>query len=102
MSDSAANFSFPNRTPVFTTVLVLVCFAVLGWVAKKVYFSHPDEAAPIEGVRSPADRKELLTEHQAKEKEALTTYGWIDQKGGVVRLPIDRAIELTAHDLGKK
>lgn len=29
------------------------------------------------------------------EQEKLTTYGWVDQAGGIVRLPIDRAMELT-------
>ncbi len=32
------------------------------------------------------------------EAEKLGSYGWVDQDGGVVRLPIDRAMELT---LGK-
>jgi hypothetical protein len=31
------------------------------------------------------------------EEKALTSYGWVDQKAGVVRIPIDRAIELTAQ-----
>jgi hypothetical protein len=30
----------------------------------------------------------------AQENQALTTYGWVDQKSGVVRIPIDRAMEL--------
>lgn len=29
------------------------------------------------------------------EQAKLTTYGWIDKSSGVVRLPIDRAMELT-------
>jgi len=29
--------------------------------------------------------------------ETLATYGWVDQKAGVVRIPIDRAIEIMAH-----
>jgi hypothetical protein len=31
---------------------------------------------------------------QAREDVALTTYGWVDQKAGVVRIPIERAMEL--------
>jgi hypothetical protein len=30
----------------------------------------------------------------AQENQALTTYGWVDQKSGVVRIPIDHAMEL--------
>ena len=51
---------------------------------------------------TPAERKALLTEQRAKEQAAATTYGWVDQPKGVVRLPIDRAIELTVRDLAKK
>jgi hypothetical protein len=31
---------------------------------------------------------------RAEEEEILTTYGWVDKNRGVVRLPIDRAMEL--------
>jgi len=101
MSDSA-NFSFPHRTPVFTTVVVLVCFAVFGWLATKIYAPHAYTVDKVEGVRTPADRKVLLADHRAKEQADATSYGWIDQKAGVVRLPIDRAIELTVRDQAKK
>ena len=30
----------------------------------------------------------------AQENEILSTYGWVDKKAGVVRIPIDRAMEL--------
>src|ERR1700680_5009515 len=30
----------------------------------------------------------------AQEEQTLSTYGWIDKKGGVVRIPLDRALEL--------
>ena len=101
MSDSA-NFSFPHRTPVFTTLLVLACFACFGWLALKIYVPHASVVDKIEGVRSPADRKLLLVEHRAKEQAAAQDYGWVDQKAGVVRLPIDRAIALTAAEQAKQ
>jgi len=101
MSDSSS-FSFPHRTPVFTTVLVLLCFALFGWLARKVYAPHAYAVDKIEGVRTPADRKALLTDKLAKEQVAATTYAWVDQKAGIVRLPIDRAIELTVRDHAKK
>ncbi len=101
MSDST-NFSFPHRTPVFTTVLVLVCFALFGWLARKVYAPHASMVDKIEGVRTPDDRKKLLTEHRETEHLAATSYAWVDQKAGTVRLPIERAIELTVRDHAKK
>jgi hypothetical protein len=101
MSDSS-NFSFPHRTPVFTTVIVLACFALFGWLARKVYAPGARTVDKIEGVRSPADRAALLAEHRAKEQADATTYGWVDQKAGIVRLPLERAIELTVREHAKK
>jgi len=98
MSDSTSNFTFPHRTPVFTTVIVLICFVGFGWLARKVYAPYALAVAPIEGVKTPDDRKALLREHRTKEMSESTSYGWIDQKAGVVRLPVDRAIELTVQE----
>lgn len=101
MSDSS-RFSFPHRTPVFTAVIVLLAFAVFGWLAMKLYAPHAYTVDKIPGVRTPADRSALLVEHRAKEQAEAASYGWVDQKAGVVRLPIDRAIELTAQAHAKK
>jgi hypothetical protein len=35
-----------------------------------------------------------LNELHSREDNILSTYGWIDKKSGVVRIPIDRAMEL--------
>ncbi len=102
MSDSPANFTFPHRTPVFTTILVLLSFALFGWLARKYYSPHAFTVEAVEGVKTPAERKALLLEHRAKEHDELTTYGWVDQKAGMVRLPIDQAIELTVREHAKK
>ena|SRR5690349_6005338 len=101
MSESS-NFSFPHRTPVFTTVLVIALFAVFGFMARRYYSPHATHVDPVEGVRSPKERKDLLVEHHDKERAAATSYGWVDQKAGTVRLPIERAIELTVRDHAKK
>ncbi len=34
-----------------------------------------------------------LTEHQAANQQTLQSYGWVDQKAGVVRIPIEQAME---------
>ncbi|MFZ5494518.1 MAG: hypothetical protein ACOZE5_04170 [Verrucomicrobiota bacterium] len=102
MSDSPANFSFPHRTPVFTAIIVILCFAAFGWLARRVYVPQPTAIPSLTGELTPAERKARLTELRTKEHEAATTYGWVDQPKGVVRLPLDRAIELTARDLAKK
>ncbi len=46
-----------------------------------------------------AARARRLADLRAREAREATTYGWVDQAQGVVRLPIDRAMELTAREL---
>ena len=43
-------------------------------------------------VNSAAD----LRHYKADEEAILTTYAWIDAKGGIVRIPIERAMDLVA------
>lgn len=38
-----------------------------------------------------------LAKLHAEETRDLTTYGWIDRKAGIVRIPIERAMALTAQ-----
>jgi hypothetical protein len=38
-----------------------------------------------------------LASLRAREDTELSNYGWIDKKSGVVRIPIERAMELTAE-----
>ncbi len=39
---------------------------------------------------------DLATVHQ-REDALLNTYGWVDAKSGLVRIPVDRAIEVLAE-----
>jgi hypothetical protein len=39
-----------------------------------------------------------LIEFQAEEEYILNSYGWVNEGAGVVRIPIDRAMELLAED----
>src|ERR1044071_7744814 len=41
----------------------------------------------------PRDMEELA----ARDKEVLTTYGWIDPANGIARIPVDRAIFILAE-----
>jgi len=38
-----------------------------------------------------------LAAYRRAQREKLSTYGWVDKGGGVVHIPIDRAIELMAE-----
>ncbi len=48
---------------------------------------------------SPEGRAAKLSELRAKEQLMATTYGWLDRKEGIIRLPIDRSLELTLQEL---
>lgn len=54
---------------------------------------HSRPPAPILQVSPPRDMGAL----RAREDARLSGYGWVDRAGGVVRIPIDRAIEVTAE-----
>jgi hypothetical protein len=43
------------------------------------------------------DERTQLDQIRLNEEETLATYGWVDQKAGVVRIPIERAMDLIAQ-----
>ena len=113
MSDQPQSYAFPQRAPVFTAAVVIAGLALFGWFVHRLY--HP--AGPVNplALANPADfgedqrwkmtskgRALRLKELREHEQAELATYGWIDQKAGVVRVPIDRAIDLTVEEYGRK
>jgi hypothetical protein len=58
-------------------------------------------ASPFENVRMlpPEPRLQVsapkdLKQYQAAQREILNSYGWVDEKAGIVRIPIDRAMDI--------
>lgn len=43
------------------------------------------------------DERSELNDESLREADTLSTYGWVDQNAGTVRIPIDRAMELLAQ-----
>lgn len=56
--------------------------------ASRTYFPSPREQI------SPQLDLQAL---RAREEAELTSYGWVDRKAGVVRIPMDRALELLSQ-----
>jgi hypothetical protein len=86
---------------IVVSVVVLLLFNFLdGRANQQVQAAYPlaagqqEERLPPEP-RLQTDPREDLATLRAREDEALRSYGWVDRNGGVVRIPIDRAIELT-------
>ena len=91
----------------FGIALVLVCIVSLALLFGVFrYFQERLNARPGAAVLDPAKvfpqpqlqqtPKLDLQTVRAAEEQALSTYGWVDQQKGVVRIPIGRAIELLA------
>ena len=70
----------------------LLIVAALVWAMQR--YTQP----PPLGQDRVAVRKKALAELRATEASDLTTYGWVDQPKGVVRLPIAEAMQLTLRD----
>ena len=112
MSDNPQSYAFPQRAPVFTALVVIVGILLFAVFIRRAYHAAP----PVNprGNTNPADiaedqrwkftaagRAAALAKLQ-QAAAAGNSYGWVDQKAGVTRLPIDRAIELTVADYAKK
>ena len=65
----------------------------LGPPASPFAASQTAPPAPRLQVHPAQDLKQLRT----AEDEKLNSYGWVDQKAGIARIPIDRAMDLLAQ-----
>jgi hypothetical protein len=96
-------------------ILSFACiFAVLGmvyvfWGAFARYSADTRPMEPMAGRKAGEDRLPIaplvmtdepgaLRQLRTKEQNVLHHYGWVDKNQGVVRIPIDRAIELLASE----
>ena len=75
----------------FGVIFVAACFLFVALVvAVKLSVQVPAIDADRAAVRSKA-----LAEIRAAEATALTTAGWVDQDRGIVRLPVETALQLS-------
>lgn len=92
-----AQFAFWLGVTIFAAVLGMKC--VFDYFAKVQKLGPP--ASPFENARvlPPSPRLQVephveLQNYREAQREALSTYGWVDKPNGVVRIPIDRAMDL--------
>jgi hypothetical protein len=109
MSDTTA--TSPRPVSLFTIIFVLALFAAFFFVVR--YFYAPAETAPqnaaaeqlpkdLEWKATAASRRTTLNELREQQAQQVSSYGWVDQQAGVVRLPIERAMELVVQDAKAK
>src|SRR5436190_7513032 len=90
-----------QSAPPFSTWLgVVLLFALFGAIVVAVIGPSP-RGDTYEQMRAEA-RAKKLKDACDEDVKALTTYAWVDKNKGTVRLPIDRAMELTVADLANK
>lgn len=92
---------------IILTVVTVACaiVALISWNAWKAKPSSgavavlpvaPERALPELPLLQPQPQLDLKALH-ASEKKRLHEYAWIDQRAGIVQIPIDRAIDLVAE-----
>jgi hypothetical protein len=89
-----------SSAPFSTWVGVVLLFALFGVIVVAVIGPTP-RGDSYEQMRAEA-RAKKLKDAREEDSKALTNYAWIDKNKGTVRLPIDRAMELTVADLANK
>lgn len=84
-----------------TAIIIMIVYGIFQYLAE-----HPVTTAPSNPMAE-TDRQEFppaprIQEHPAvelqdlhtQEDQILNTYGWTDKPAGIVRIPLDRAMEL--------
>jgi hypothetical protein len=92
MSDSSS-----KSAPLVTILTVMAGFALFLLVVNYLYLPRQTGPYTEDGIRTAAQRKENLAKLHEKQAKQAASYGWIDQKAGLVQLPLDRAMVLTVE-----
>lgn len=108
----ANDTSAPARSSLaVTAAVVMVCFLVFAGIVTLAYLKNRDTSLVPDLTKvDEADRWKFteqgraarLAELRGKELTASTSYAWVDQSAGIVRLPIDRAMDLVVAEQGAK
>ncbi|PYK30375.1 MAG: hypothetical protein DME57_07070 [Verrucomicrobia bacterium] len=89
-----------SRAPFSTWLGVVLLFALFGVISLAIVGPAP-RTDTYEKSRA-ENRMKKLKDLRDEEAKALAAYAWIDKNKGTVRLPIERAMEITVAELAKK
>jgi len=92
----------PEHTPIsFGAWLGIVLLFLFFGMFVLVLIAATPHGNNYEAKRAEAREKKLNDARKAAAQE-LNSYAWVDKGKGIARIPIDRAMELTVHDLASK
>jgi hypothetical protein len=74
---------------------------VFGLLLYLTYLPDRPEGFPV-GIVTPVERAARLRDLRSDESYLANRYSWVDQDKGIVRLPIERGMELTLKELSGK
>jgi hypothetical protein len=100
----------PRPVSVVAVAAIFILLSVFGLITLRVYVpgrapapqnQTPDNLSKDQAWRAtPATRRAYLADLRKKQAEQAAAYGWVDQKAGVVQLPIARSMELIVKEYG--
>jgi len=92
------------KSGIVLAVILVVVFAGMrfGWSVFMKMSPAGQNASPMSDARIlpphprlQVDPQKEIHDYCEQQAEILDSYGWVDQSAGIVRIPIDRAIDLT-------
>jgi hypothetical protein len=83
----------PFKLSVFGAVIA-ACFFIMFYMVRSAYRDY--SAGPINKARA-AERAKVRKELTDKATAELSSAGWVDRAKGIVRLPINRAMQMTVE-----
>lgn len=102
MSDASAKSVPAPRAPLVSILAVFFLFALFVFAVWWLFLPRHTGPFPDDGIHNAEQRKQNLAELRAKHEAQATSYAWVDQKAGIVQLPLARAEELTLQKYAKK
>jgi hypothetical protein len=89
--------TFSKLRLVALILLGMILFSFSAWLLSRAQ-NKPEKAAGV----VVTERLKKLEANRAAAQSAVASYAWQDQATGKVRIPVDRAVELTIPELKNK
>ena len=111
MSDQPAPAAAPRPVSLVTVAAIFALLALFWFITVRAYVPGrppaPQNETPdnlpkdLAWKATPVSRKAYLVDLRKAQATQAVSYGWVDQKAGIVQLPIERAMQLVAQESAK-